>query len=696
MLIISICVASRIDEYSYSEDGKTLIKVTSGPSDLSISDNCEIISNSCFENLATLQSFSFNGNPNLKIIEKQGFSHCTGLKIINLSSCAKLTTISYRAFYQCSSVSKILLPKGLKEIQESAFYNNSIEDITIPSSVEKIGAFAFQDCSKLKIITFEESSNLTSLERGVFAGIHLDIFAIPENVQKISGYTFGNNRFSTFSIPSSNKYLKLENSIVYSKNQSILYFIKNKDTNTFDFLKNVTTLGEYCFYGSLLPSIKIPSSVKKIEDYAFCNSSYLKTVEFSGSFDFIGSNIFDGCDNLQYINFTNSSMIVDADSFISSNNKAKMKFTCKNLFSSKAIEIGTNVSVSYLGNQDLYIDKNALIMDFAQTTIYEYWGYNISGITIPESISAINSRVFENSTISYIRFAYKSKLSEIGEYAFKNCSNISTINFTTQNNFSIEPSTFENCIKLEIVFNIINISDRCFYGCSNLKNITIRDAATYIGVRSFENCCSLESITIPSGIKTISEYSFLNCSGLKSISFKSGRDLTNFSINSISECSSLQNISDFDSHKYKCMNNTIYYKNGTSGTELDLIYHLSHSRDEVLILNCNVIRNYSFNHSYNIVNISIVPNSVSLIESNSFNNCSNLKYINFPLSVQTVEVNAFFDCKSIQCPIRIMNRTIEYLKMINESGISLKLINSCKPTQNFDQEVIFSNRYIRR
>lgn len=121
MLIISICVASRIDEYSYSEDGKTLIKVTSGPSDLSISDNCEIISNSCFENLATLQSFSFNGNPNLKIIEKQGFSHCTGLKIINLSSCAKLTTISYRAFYNAVVFQRYFYLKDLKKYKKAHF-----------------------------------------------------------------------------------------------------------------------------------------------------------------------------------------------------------------------------------------------------------------------------------------------------------------------------------------------------------------------------------------------------------------------------------------------------------------------------------------------------------------------------------------------------------------------------------------------
>ena len=220
-----------------------------------------------------------------------------------------------------------------------------------------------------------------------------------------------------------------------------------------------------------------------------------------------------------------------------------------------------------------------------------------------------------------------------------------------------------------------NIQDKCFSGCSNLSTISIMEVTTLIGIRSFENCNSLYKITIPSSVKTISEYAFINCNNLRSITFSQENSLSKISINSISGCESLKSISNFESDKYKCIDNTIYYKNNT---KLDLIYHLSKSIDKVLLINCDVICRYSFNHSNNIVNISLSSNSVSLIESYSFNECKNLKYINFPLSVETVSTHAFHECKSIRCPLIIENKTSEYLIMIVKSGIPPKLIISCR------------------
>ena len=146
-----------------------------------------------------------------------------------------------------------------------------------------------------------------------------------------------------------------------------------------------------------------------------------------------------------------------------------------------------------------------------------------------------------------------------------------------------------------------------------------------------------------------------------------------FSINSISECGSLTNISNFSSDKYKCIDNTLYYKNNT---KWELIFHLSESKDKELNISCDVICSYSFNSSINIEKINITSDSVSVIEKHSFYNCLNLKYINFPLSVSDVEVNAFHDCESLQCPV-IENTSPDYLHMIAESGIPHKLVKTC-------------------
>ncbi len=59
--------------------------------------------------------------------------------------------IGYFAFYS-SKAKKIVLPKGLKEIDNLAFNNASIEEINIPASVERLGGSALYECRQLKKI----------------------------------------------------------------------------------------------------------------------------------------------------------------------------------------------------------------------------------------------------------------------------------------------------------------------------------------------------------------------------------------------------------------------------------------------------------------------------------------------------------------------------------------------------------------
>lgn len=222
---------------------------------------------------------------------------------------------------------------------------------------------------------------------------------------------------------------------------------------------------------------------------------------------------------------------------------------------------------------------------------------------------------------------------------------------------------------------IFSIPEFCFSGCNSLKEVNIHHGSKYIGYKSFEHCYSLESIHIPSSVRVISDYSFIDCKKLTSIIFEATNSLERIFINSFSGCESLSSLSNFESNKYKCDNNTIYFNNNNN--QIHLIYHAINSTETVLIVNCDVICQYSFNYSKNIENISISNNSVSLIESFSFNNCINLKHINFPISLQTIHPNAFNQCNSIECPI-IENNSISYIKMIEQSGIKRNTLIKCR------------------
>ncbi len=90
----------------------------------------------------------------------------------------------------------------------------------------------------------------------------------------------------------------------------------------------------------------------------------------------------------------------------------------------------------------------------------------------------------------------KEGLTSIGSWAFRNCSNLTSIT---------------------IPEGVTSIEDSTFDGCSSLTSITIPEGVTSIGSSAFHNCSSLKSVTVPSSVTSMGAYAFDLCSSLKYI-----------------------------------------------------------------------------------------------------------------------------------------------------------------------------------
>ena len=172
--------------------------------------------------------------------------------------------------------------EGTEVICDGAFSGcKSLQSITIPNSVTKIGDYAFGDCESLQSVTIPNS--VTSIGDKAFSWCNsLQSVTIPNSVKSIGDEAFcGCRSLQSVTIPNS-----------------------------------VTSIGDGAFSGcESLQSITILNSVTKIGDYAFSGCKSLQSITIPNSVTSIGNRAFGWCRSLQSITIPNSVTSIGDDAF---------------------------------------------------------------------------------------------------------------------------------------------------------------------------------------------------------------------------------------------------------------------------------------------------------------------------------------------------------------------------------------------
>ena len=129
-------------------------------------------------------------------IEKSTFENCLSLQQIIIPN--SVTSIGERAFSCCISLQQITIPNSVKSIGDLAFWGcSSLKQITIPNSVTSIGRNSFLGCSSL---TLESQSFRFIIDNGLlidrqeqiiisYVGNNKEI-TIPNSVMRIDAFAF--------------------------------------------------------------------------------------------------------------------------------------------------------------------------------------------------------------------------------------------------------------------------------------------------------------------------------------------------------------------------------------------------------------------------------------------------------------------------------------------------------------------------
>ena len=125
----------------------------------------------------------------LKYIEEGAF-YGSEIERLDLSESINLKVIPKEAFMNCNNLRFLELPNGLIKIDQDAFKNCLLEEVTFPETVSELGISAFENCKNLKKIDLSLAKNLKSIPEKAFSGSSPSIIKFPDSVSNISPLAF--------------------------------------------------------------------------------------------------------------------------------------------------------------------------------------------------------------------------------------------------------------------------------------------------------------------------------------------------------------------------------------------------------------------------------------------------------------------------------------------------------------------------
>ncbi len=324
-----------------------------------------------------------------------------------------IEVFSTSAFNGCSELSEINIPAALEIIGDYAFSGcKSIKSIDIPASVKSIGNSAFFTATGLTSITFHEG--LESIGNSAFYKAGITTAVLPESVTELGPKAFYYSKIESVKLPS--QITKLETGL----------FRDCVNLTSIDIPESVTEIGDECFLGcTSLTKLDIPAAVTKIGTSLISKTAVPEIGLAAGNRDFV---LIDG-------------VLYGAD---------------KRLL----------YAVPMTGKSEVNVEAGCVGSNGGAC-----WGCQVTKVTLPEGMLAIDDYAFCQSELAEINFP--ATMTYIGEQGF----------------------AATKLTEVELPANMPYILDGAFAGCENLVSVTIPSGVKLIYNHAFHNDTKLASVT---------------------------------------------------------------------------------------------------------------------------------------------------------------------------------------------------------
>ncbi|MDD4291261.1 MAG: leucine-rich repeat protein [Clostridia bacterium] len=387
----------------------------------------------------------------------------------------------------------IVIPAGVKSIATATmlangvFANNSlITGVTFPEGFEKVGKFAFCNCTNLKTLN----------------GLGADVV--------FEDYTFNNTGLTSFTFPAN------------MTNTGASTFNGCKFLASVVFNEKLTTIGANCFNGCvLLTEISLPASVTSLGNNCF-NGTGITALTLPATVTTLGTNLFYNCKSLT---------TADISALTIATLPNGMFGNCSALTSVKFnAEAVTAIGTTFFVNCT-ELESVSLPAKITALSSSLFSGCSaLKSVTIPSGVVSIASGAFSNCK-ALTALELPLGLQTIANGALQGCTSITAYSVAEGNkyfkavegvlyNFDattlVAYPTAKEATTYTLLTTVTTIGQYAFHN-STLTEVILPEGLSIIDMYAFRAAAKLTSIVIPASVTRINAGAFYDATTLATI-----------------------------------------------------------------------------------------------------------------------------------------------------------------------------------